>query len=137
MFRQFLLGKLHRCRVTRADLDYVGSISIDRELMDAAGILQYEKVLIVNLENGARFETYVIEAPAGSKVIGMNGGCAHLANPGDIVLVMAYQYLREGDVAHPKTVIISGNNEIEAIIEGDVEVPVMTGQPSGLELQKV
>jgi aspartate 1-decarboxylase len=131
MFRQFLLGKLHRCTVTRADLDYVGSVSIDRELMDAAGILPYEKIQIVNIENGARFESYAIEAPFGSRVIGMNGGCAHLAKPGDICLIMAYQYIREGNIAHPRTVIIGDGNEIEAIMDEDIQVPVTSAEPAG------
>ncbi len=117
------MGKLHRCTVTRADLDYVGSVSIDRELMDAAGILPYEKIQIVNIENGARFESYAIEAPPGSKTIGMNGGCAHLAKPGDICLIMAYQYVPEGRFAQPKTVIMGDGNEIEAVIEDDILVP--------------
>jgi len=129
MFRQFLLGKLHRVTVTRADLDYVGSVSIDRELLDAAGILPYEKIQIVNIDNGERFESYAIEAPAGSKVIGMNGGTAYLAKPGDICLILAYTYLQEGEVARPKSVIIGEGNTIEAVIEDEIPIPV-----AGMEL---
>ena len=118
-----MLGKLHRCTVTRADLDYVGSISIDSELLEAAGILPYEKVQVVNVNTGARFETYTIEAPAGSKTIGVNGGAAHLAKPGDIVLIIAYGYCTHGEVIRPRTVIVGEGNAIEAIIHGEVPVP--------------
>ncbi len=128
MFRQFLLGKLHRCTVTRADPDYIGSVSVDRNLMDAAGFLPYEKVLIVNVNTGARFETYVLEAPAGSRAIGMNGGAALLAKTGDICLIMAYAYVKDGEVVRPKTVIIGDGNEIEAVIEEEVAVPVLSDE---------
>ncbi len=118
-----MLGKLHRCTVTRADRDYVGSIAIDSELIEAAGILPYEKVQVVNVDNGNRFETYVIEAPAGSRTVGTNGGAALLAKPGDTVLIIAYAYLMEGEAAKPRTVIIGEGNEIEAIIDEEVPVP--------------
>ena len=118
-----MLGKLHRCTVTRADPDYVGSISVDSELLETAGILPYEKVLVVNVNNGERFETYTIEAPAGSKTIGVNGGAALLAKPGDTVLVIAYAYCKAGEVARPRTVIIGEGNTIEAVIDGEVPVP--------------
>ena len=125
MFRQFMLGKLHRCTVTRADPDYVGSISIDSELMQAAGILPFEKVTVVNMNGGARFETYVIEAEPGSRVVGTNGGAAYLAKPGDTVLIIAYQYVQSGDVARARTVIVGPGNEIEAIISDEIDVPPM------------
>ncbi|MFH1676045.1 MAG: aspartate 1-decarboxylase [bacterium] len=123
MLRQFMLGKLHRAVVTRADLDYVGSVSVDSELLKAVGILPYEKVLIVNVNTGARFETYAIEAPAGSRTIGMNGGCAHLAHPGDICLIIAFAYLSDGETIRPKTAIMGEGNEIVAIIEDEVLMP--------------
>ncbi len=123
MFRQFLLSKLHRCTVTRADLDYVGSVSIDSDLLEAVGIQPFEKILIVNLNNGARFESYALEAPAGSKTIGMNGGCAHLASPGDIVLIMAFVYVNEGELVKPRIAIMGKGNEIEALIDEEVPVP--------------
>ena len=123
MFRQFMLGKLHRCTVTRADLDYVGSVSVDRELLDAAGILPYEKIQIVNLNTGARFESYAIEAPPGSKTIGMNGGTAYLAQPGDTCLIIAYASVQDGEVARPRTVIMGEGNTIEAVIEDEIPVP--------------
>lgn len=86
MFR----AKLHRVRVTQAELYYEGSITIDRELLETAGILPYEKVAVVNVNNGARLETYTIPAPAGSRVICMNGPAARLATTGDEVIVIAY-----------------------------------------------
>lgn len=123
MFREIMHAKLHRCTVTRADLDYVGSISIDSDLMDAVGILPFEKVLIANLNNGARFETYVIEAPKGSGTIGLNGATARLAQPGDIVLIIAFAYVGPGESIKPKTAIMGPGNRIEAIIEDEVLVP--------------
>jgi len=123
MLRQFMLGKLHRAVVTRADLDYVGSVSIDSELMRAVGIIPYEKVLIVNVNTGVRFETYAIEAPARSRTIGMNGGCAHLAKPGDICLIMAFAWLSDGETIRPKTAIMGEGNEIVAVIEDEVIMP--------------
>ncbi|CEG09063.1 Aspartate 1-decarboxylase precursor [Afipia felis] len=83
-------GKIHRARVTEADLHYEGSISIDRNLIDAAGFVINEKVDIFNIDTGARFSTYVIEAPAGSGTIGLNGAAARLAMTGDKVIIVAY-----------------------------------------------
>ena len=123
MFRQFLHAKLHRCTVTRADLDYVGSVSIDSDLLKAVGIQPFEKVLVVNVTNGNRFESYAIEAPSGSRTIGMNGGAAHLASPGDICLIMAFAYLEEGEIARPQIAIMGEGNTIEAVIEEEVPVP--------------
>lgn len=85
-----LRAKLHRVRVTQAELYYEGSITVDTELLDAAGILPYEKVAVVNVNNGARLETYTIPAPAGSRTICMNGPAARLATVGDEVIVIAY-----------------------------------------------
>jgi aspartate 1-decarboxylase len=131
MFRQMMFAKLHRATVTRADLDYIGSVSIDKDLLDAVGILPYEKVLVVDLNNGARFETYAIEAPPGSGTIGLNGGAARLAAPGDIVLIVAFAYVGEGEVVRPKTAIIGADNRIEAIIEDEVTVPGMPSEMIG------
>jgi len=120
MLRQFLRAKIHRCTVTRANLDYMGSLSVDAELLDAVGIAPYEKVLVVNLNTGARFETYAIEAPRGSGTIGANGGAARLASPGDVLLVMSFAYAAEGEKVKPKIAIIGENNRIESIIEEEV-----------------
>jgi len=127
MFRQFMHAKLHRCTVTRADLDYIGSISVDTDLLEAVGILPYEKVLVVDVDNGARFETYAIEAPAGSGTIGINGGAARLVQTGDLVLIIAFAYVGQGETVKPKTAIIGRDNRIEAIIEDDVTIPGSPG----------
>ena len=89
--RFLLRGKVHRATVTRADLDYIGSISIDESLMEAAGIVEWEQVHVLDITNGARLETYAIVAPAGSGVIGVNGAAAHLIHPGDQVIIVAYE----------------------------------------------
>jgi aspartate 1-decarboxylase len=93
--RHLLLGKIHRAVVTRADLDYVGSITIDQELIDAAGFLENEKVDIYDVTNGSRLATYVIPAERGSGEIGINGAAAHLVKPGDLVIIAAYGWMKE------------------------------------------
>lgn len=90
MIIEILKSKIHRAKVTQAELNYVGSITIDENLMDAANIIANEKVQVVNNNNGARFETYVIKGERGSGVICLNGSCARLAQVGDIVIVMTY-----------------------------------------------
>jgi aspartate 1-decarboxylase len=93
MIIEVLKSKLHRARVTQAELNYVGSITIDEDLMDAANIIANEKVQIVNNNNGARFETYVIRGERGSGTICLNGATARLAQVGDIVIIMSYAYM--------------------------------------------
>jgi aspartate 1-decarboxylase len=93
MIIEVLKSKIHRARVTQAELNYVGSITIDEDLMDAANIIANEKVQIVNNNNGARFETYVIKGERGSGTICLNGATARLAQVGDIVIIMSYGYL--------------------------------------------
>jgi aspartate 1-decarboxylase len=93
MIIEVLKSKLHRARVTQAELNYVGSITIDEDLMDAANIIANEKVQIVNNNNGARFETYVIKGERGSGTICLNGATARLAQVGDIVIIMSYAYM--------------------------------------------
>src|SRR5437763_4402282 len=90
MFRTMLKSKIHRAVVTQADLHYVGSVTIDADLMDAADLLSGEQVAIVDITNGARLETYVIPGERGSGVIGINGAAAHLVHPGDLVIVISY-----------------------------------------------
>ena len=85
-----LSGKIHRARVTQADLDYVGSVSIDEGLMEAAGIIEWEKVAILDVTNGERLETYAIKAPRGSREICINGAAAHLVKPGDLVIILSF-----------------------------------------------
>lgn len=103
---EVLKSKIHRVRVTEANLDYIGSITLDRELMDAAGIIAGERVYIVDNNNGERFDTYVIEGEAGSGTICLNGAAARKAQPGDIVIIMAYARMtpEEAESWKPKVV---------------------------------
>src|ERR1700761_4445416 len=93
MIIEVLKCKIHRARVTQAELNYVGSITIDEDLMDAANMIANEKVQIVNNNNGARFETYVIRGERGSGTICLNGAAARLAQVGDVVIIMSYAYM--------------------------------------------
>ena len=118
MFRTLLGGKIHRATVTQADLNYVGSITIDQDLRDAAGICGNEKVQIVNNNNGARFETYTIAGERGSGIVCLNGAAARLVQAGDIVIIMSYVLLSEPEIAahQPKVVLVDGANTIREII---------------------
>ena len=118
MFRTLLGGKIHRATVTQADLNYVGSITVDEDLLDAAGILLNEKVQIVNNNNGARLETYTIAGKRGSGVICLNGAAARLVQPGDVVIIMSYVLLSEPEIsAHePKVVLVDEANRIREVI---------------------
>ncbi len=118
MFRTMLGGKIHRATVTEADLNYVGSITVDQDLLDAAGICVNEKVQIVNNNNGERFETYTIPGERGSGVVCLNGAAARLVQKGDIVIIMSYVMLSEPEIAahEPKVVLVDGQNKIRDII---------------------
>lgn len=119
-------SKIHRATVTEANLNYVGSVTIDRKLLDAAGILPGERVQIVNNHNGERLETYTIEGPAGSGVICLNGAAARLVQPGDTVIIIAYAWLEEAEARSfsPSIIFVNKSNEIvdsaELEIHGDV-----------------
>lgn len=110
---QMMKGKIHRATVTQADLNYVGSITIDEELMAAAGIREYEKVAIADVENGNRFETYTMKGASGSGVICVNGAAAHCVNVGDKVIIMNYGLFteEEADRYEPKIVIVGEDNK--------------------------
>ena len=112
MLRHFLLGKIHRARVTRADLDYVGSITLDPLLIEAAGFLENEKVDIYDVTNGARLSTYVIPGIPGSGEVGVNGAAAHLVNAGDLVIIANYGWMsaEEGAALQPKVVFVDERN---------------------------
>jgi len=114
MLRTMLHGKIHRATVTHADLHYVGSMTIDAVLLEAAGILPGERVAVVDVDNGERLETYVIEGEPGSGVIGMNGAAARRISVGDRVIVMAYGLLDEAELADyaPRVVHVDGRNAI-------------------------
>jgi aspartate 1-decarboxylase len=107
-------GKIHRASVTQADLHYEGSISIDRRLVDAAGFFINERVEIYNIDTGIRFATYVIEAPEGSGMVGLNGAAARLAMVGDKVIIVAYAAFEESEARAftPRVVLVDGENRI-------------------------
>jgi aspartate 1-decarboxylase len=114
MLRTMLTAKIHRATVTQADLHYVGSVTVDSDLLDAADLLPGEKVAIVDITNGARLETYVIPGPRGSGVIGINGAAARLVHPGDLVILIAYGQMddEEARTRQPKVVFVDADNKI-------------------------
>ena len=114
VMRRVLQGKIHRATVTGADLHYEGSIAIDKGLLEASGILEYEEVQIYNVTNGERFATYVIEGERGSGVICVNGAAAHKASEGDIIIICAYVDVEQehAETWKPKLVYVDGANRI-------------------------
>ena len=115
MLVTLMKGKIHRARVTGADLHYEGSISIDRDLIAAAGFFLNERVDIYNINNGARFSTYVIPAPEGSGEIGLNGAAARLVMPGDLVIIVAYAQMSEAEARTftPRVVLVDADNRVQ------------------------
>ncbi|SIO15521.1 L-aspartate 1-decarboxylase [Fibrobacter sp. UWB11] len=111
---ELLKSKIHRATVTDANLNYEGSITIARDLMDAAGILPFEKVGVLDVNNGSRLDTYVIEGKAGSGVICLNGAAARLVQPGDLVIIVAYATMspEEAKTWKPTVIRVNGKNEI-------------------------
>ncbi|MCI8668538.1 MAG: aspartate 1-decarboxylase [Lachnospiraceae bacterium] len=112
-----LKGKIHRATVVQAELNYVGSITIDEALMEAAGILEYEQVQIVDIENGNRFETYVIAGERESGMICLNGAAARMVQTGDRIIIMCYGAMtpEEAKTHTPKVVFVDGNNRISRV----------------------
>ena len=123
MLRTMLQAKLHRVRVTEADLHYEGSCGIDEDLLDAADMREFEKIELYNVNNGERFSTYAIPAPPGSGVISLNGAAARKAHVGDLLIICTYAPMTTSEaVAYkPKVVLLGPNNRIESIrrFEGD------------------
>ena len=119
MQRFMLRSKIHGARVTEADLNYMGSVTIDRDLLEAVDILPNEKVLVVNLENGTRVESYAFEGEPGSGIIGVNGGMARHAQVGDRILIMTFAALDEEEVRthRPKVIFTDEKNRIESALE--------------------
>ncbi|MDI7741379.1 aspartate 1-decarboxylase [Lysinibacillus fusiformis] len=126
MLRMMMNSKIHRAQVTQADLNYVGSITIDEDILDAVGMLPNEKVHIVNNNNGARFETYIIAGERGSGVICVNGAAARLVQKGDIVIIISYVYVTNEEAKdHKPTVAIMGeNNTIKEMISYEPEATI-------------
>lgn len=127
MLRMMMNSKIHRATVTQADLNYVGSITIDEDILDAVGMLPNEKVHIVNNNNGARFETYIIAGERGSGVICVNGAAARLVQCGDIVIIISYVYVDNAEAKdHKPTVAIMGEgNIIKEMISYEPEATVL------------
>ena len=130
--RTMLKSKIHRATVTQADLHYVGSVTIDEQLMEAADLLPGEQVCIVDITNGARLETYAIPGPAGSGVIGINGAAAHLVHPGDLVILISYAVLDDAEARtyQPKVVFVDAANEVVGL--GGDPAEALPGQAGGL-----
>ena len=127
MLRMMLNSKIHRATVTEADLNYVGSITIDQEILDRVGMLANEKVHVVNNNNGARFETYIIAGERGSGVICVNGAAARLVQKGDIVIILTYGYVMDENARDhkPTVAIMDENNKIREIISYEPEATIM------------
>ena len=117
MILEMLKGKIHRATVVQAELDYVGSITVDEDLLDAAGILEYEKVQVVDVNNGNRFETYTIAGERGSGMICLNGAAARCVSAGDKVIIMCYCAIdaKEAETHQPKVVFVDDNNKISKV----------------------
>ncbi|GAA1754147.1 aspartate 1-decarboxylase [Luedemannella helvata] len=112
--RTMLKSKIHRATVTQADLHYVGSVTVDEDLIDAAGLLPGEQVAIVDVTNGARLETYVIPGPRGTGVIGINGAAARLVSPGDLVILISYAQMDDATARSfvPSVVHVDAHNRV-------------------------
>ena len=125
MLREVLGGKIHRATVTQADLHYVGSLTLDVDLARAAGLTEGEKVQVVDITNGARLETYIINGPAGGGDICINGAAAHLIHPGDLVIIMSFLLAEEHELVgyQPKVVHVDATNRIIAL-GNDLAEPV-------------
>lgn len=115
-----LKSKIHRATITQADLNYVGSLTLDKNLMDAAGLLNYEKVHVLNINNGERFETYIIEGEPGSGVLCLNGAAARKGAAGDLVILVAYAMMSEEEarLAKPDLVFVDNANKITQVLKG-------------------
>ena len=111
---QLLKSKIHRATVTASNLNYEGSLTIDRNLMDRVGFRPYEKILASNLANGARFETYVIPGESGSNVIILNGATSHLGKPGDLLTIMSFSWVDEdqADTWNPRIIVLGDGNGV-------------------------
>lgn len=119
MLRTLLSGKIHRATVTGADVNYVGSLTVDTLLLEAAGILPFEQVHIADVTNGQRLETYTIPGPRGSGTVQVNGAAAHLVNVGDLIIVMSYVQAPDPTPAEwrPRVVLVDANNRVVEVVD--------------------
>lgn len=127
MFRTMMKSKIHRATVTEANLNYVGSITIDEDLMEAADLLENEKVQVVDNNNGARLETYVIPGPRGSGVICLNGAAARLVQPGDTVIIMSYAMMSDEEIKNhkPRVVFVNESNRPLTTMRKEVHATII------------
>ncbi|MCX5113559.1 aspartate 1-decarboxylase [Streptomyces sp. NBC_00378] len=127
MFRTMLKSKIHRATVTQCDLNYVGSLTIDADLMDAADLLPGELIHLVDINNGSRLETYVIEGERGSGVIGVNGAAARLVQKGDLVIIISYAQVTDEEARSmkPSVVFVDADNRVDSL------EPSLSGVPEG------
>ncbi|MBL4902267.1 aspartate 1-decarboxylase [Desulfocapsa sp. AH-315-G09] len=118
MQRQMLRAKLHKATITEADLNYEGSLSIDKELLDAVGILPFERVKVYNINNGERFDTYAIEGTPGSGIIGLNGAAARKGMVGDLIIIVTFGFYAPDDLEkyHPNIALLDENNKIKKML---------------------
>ncbi len=125
MLRTMLKSKIHRATVTQADLHYVGSVTVDADLMDAADLIEGEQVTIVDVDNGARLVTYVITGQRGTGVIGINGAAAHLIHPGDLVILIAYGMVEDSEARRlaPRVVFVDADNRVVELGDDPAHVP--------------
>ena len=133
MLRTMMKSKIHRATVTQADLHYVGSVTVDEDLLDASDILPGELVHIVDVTNGARLETYTIAGPRGSGIIGINGAAAHLVHPDDIVILISYAQVEDAEARElqPSVVFVDADNKIVTLGNDAAEVPADSGLKRG------
>jgi aspartate 1-decarboxylase len=126
LFRHMMKSKIHRATVTEANLNYVGSITIDENLMEAADLLENEKVQIVDNNNGSRLETYVIPGPRGSGVICLNGAAARLVHPGDTVIIISYAMLSQEELSthKPTVVFVDDNNKLIKQVDHEIHATI-------------
>ena len=121
--RFVMRSKIHRATVTHADVDYIGSISIDENILKAAGIEEWEKIHVLDVTNGSRLETYVVKAPAGSGQICINGAAAHLIHPGDLVILITYEGIPSDSVSEHLPTIVHVNTQNEVVdISQEIDV---------------
>jgi aspartate 1-decarboxylase len=133
MLRTMMKSKIHRATVTQADLHYVGSVTVDQDLLDASDILPGEHVHIVDVTNGARLETYTIAGERGSGVIGINGAAAHLVHPGDVVILIAYAQMDDAEARafEPSVVFVDADNRVVQLGADPADVPAGHGLERG------
>lgn len=131
MLRNMLKSKIHQATVIQADLMYEGSLTIDRDLMEAVGFYPFERVKVYNINNGDRFDTYVIEGEPGSGIIGLNGAAARKGLVGDLIIIASYAHYSEEDLKtyEPKVVVLDRDNRVKTVVESDFAASELVSFP--------